>query len=145
MPSKSQSPSVDGGIQQSTITTSASMDRPIINAEFLLLSGSHPVSVLIDSGVNVNIMDEDLALQLGLKLEPLPSPFRPRVLDGHIMGLLPTPNQLDSPRFTSTTQILTGQPDHSENGGQPDSRLASAYHSCCCSRPHQGSICLSQR
>ena len=38
-------------------TKFTSMDRPIVTAEFLLPSGSHPVSILIDSRVDGNVMD----------------------------------------------------------------------------------------
>ena len=47
----------------------ASMNRPIITAEFLLSSGSHPISILIGYWVDGSIMDEDLALLLELQVE----------------------------------------------------------------------------
>lgn len=71
----------------SLTTNSTIMDRAIATAEFLLPSHSHLVTIFINSRVDWNVMDEELALQLGLQLQPLLPPFPARALDEHIMGL----------------------------------------------------------
>lgn len=70
----------------SSINGPASSKRPSLTAEFLLPSGSHSISVLIDSGADGSIMDAALALQLGLRPEELPSPISASALDGHVLG-----------------------------------------------------------
>lgn len=84
--SKSQSSPVNGGILVSSIIGPASPKRRSLTGEFLLHAGSHSVNVLIDSWADGNIIDETLALQLGLCPEKLPSPISASALDGHVLG-----------------------------------------------------------
>ena len=86
-------------------TNSASVDRHTITDEFILHSGSHPISILIDSGADGSIIDEAFGLQLGLQLEPLPSPVPARALDGYVIGQV---NNKNSP----VGMLLPG--DHAE-------------------------------
>lgn len=48
----------------------------------------HTLAILIDSGADACIIDEELALQLGLERVPLHHPVLARGLDGHKMGTI---------------------------------------------------------
>uniref|UniRef100_A0A8C4DQ98 ribonuclease H n=1 Tax=Dicentrarchus labrax TaxID=13489 RepID=A0A8C4DQ98_DICLA len=85
-PVKSQSSPVNGGILVSSILGPASPKRPSLTGEFLLPSGSHSIAVLVDSGADESIMDQALALRLGLRPEKLSLPISASALDGHVLG-----------------------------------------------------------
>ena len=84
--SKSQSSPVNGGILVSSIVGPASPKRPSLTGEFLLPSGSHSIGVLTDSGAYESLMDQALALGLGLRPERLSLPISASALDGHVLG-----------------------------------------------------------
>ena len=60
--------------------------RALLQARLLLPDGPHTMATFIDSGADACIIDEELALQLGLGRVPLPQPVPARALDGHILG-----------------------------------------------------------
>ena len=60
--------------------------RPVFHARLLLSDGSHAFATFIDSGADANIIDEELALQLGIERIPLPHPVPASALDGHLLG-----------------------------------------------------------
>lgn len=49
-------------------------------------SGSHTLATFIDSGADANIMDEELAHQLGIGRVSLSSPLSASALDGYLLG-----------------------------------------------------------
>ncbi|KAJ3599204.1 hypothetical protein NHX12_033167 [Muraenolepis orangiensis] len=55
-------------------------------ARLLLADGSHSIATFKDSGADVNIIDEILALQLGISHVPLSCPILANALDGHLLG-----------------------------------------------------------
>ena len=146
----------------STIS-STSMNRPIITAEFLLPPGSRLVPIRLDSGPVGSIMDEDFALQLGLQLEPLLSPFPARALDGHftvqvndktspvcmlLLGghgeyiqflVLPKSNQPAQPRYR-LDHLLYQRVEPNLPADLPQLTVfIGTPGPCSCSRPHHGS------
>ena len=62
--------------------------RPLCQARLLLSEGSHTLAVFIDSGSDINIIDEELARQLNIQWLPLPHPSPACALDGHLVGTL---------------------------------------------------------
>lgn len=46
----------------------------------------HTLATLIDSGSDLNILDETLAHQLGVRTRTLSEPVQANALDGHILG-----------------------------------------------------------
>ncbi|TWW79641.1 Retrotransposon-like protein 1 [Takifugu flavidus] len=55
-------------------------------SKLLLADDSHTLATFIDSGSDGNIMDEGLAMQLGLERIPLNPPIPARALGGHLLG-----------------------------------------------------------
>ena len=60
--------------------------RPLCQACLLLSEGSHTLAVFIDSGSDINIIDEELTRQLNIQRVPLPHPSLACALDGHLVG-----------------------------------------------------------
>ena len=60
--------------------------RPLCHARLLLAGKSQALAVFIDSGSDVSIIDEELALQLGIQQVQLPQPVPANALDGHLLG-----------------------------------------------------------
>jgi len=60
--------------------------RPLCHARLLLTGNSQALAVFIDSGSDVSIIDEELALQLGIQRVRLPQPVPANALDGHLLG-----------------------------------------------------------
>ncbi|KAI3358252.1 hypothetical protein L3Q82_003250 [Scortum barcoo] len=60
--------------------------RPLCHAKLLLHSGSHTLATFIDSGADVSLIDEELALQLGITRIPLSKAISASALDGHLLG-----------------------------------------------------------
>lgn len=56
---------VSRGILLSRFQDSAPWPRPLFHTQFLLAGGLHTLSTFIDSGVDVSLIDEELAVQLG--------------------------------------------------------------------------------
>lgn len=67
-------------------TQSSTSRKPLFQVRFLLSKTIHTLPALIDSGAEANIMDIELARQLGLETQRLPSPVPARALDGHLLG-----------------------------------------------------------
>ena len=70
----------------SPIVGPASPQKPSLIGQFLLPSGSYSIAVLVNSGADESIMDQALALRLGLHSERLPLPILASALDGHVLG-----------------------------------------------------------
>lgn len=62
------------------------ISRPLCQARLLLPQGSQTLPTLIDSGSDVNIIDNNLALQLGMGRIHLPAPVPASALDRHLLG-----------------------------------------------------------
>ena len=60
--------------------------RPLCHARLLLAGGTHTLSLFIDSGSDVSLIDDDLAQQLNIDRVPLPQPAPASALDGHVLG-----------------------------------------------------------
>ena len=60
--------------------------KPLIQVCLHLSDTTHTLAALVDSGAEANIMDTELAHQLGLENHHLPSPVPARALDGHVLG-----------------------------------------------------------
>ena len=60
--------------------------RPLCQARLLLSEGSHTLAVFIDSGSDINIIDEELARQLNIQRVPLPHPSPACALNGQLVG-----------------------------------------------------------
>lgn len=60
---------------------------PFRHAKLLLPSGSQTLATFIDYGVNVNLIDEDLAQQLGINRVPLSKALSTSDLEGHLLGM----------------------------------------------------------
>ena len=60
--------------------------KTLIKVCLHLSNTTHTLAALVDSGAEANIMDTELAHQLGLESHHLPSPVPARALDGHILG-----------------------------------------------------------
>lgn len=69
-----------------SVKTSSQIKRPLFQVKLLLSDNSHTLATFIDSGSDGNIMDEGLAMQLGLERIPLTPPIPARALDGHLLG-----------------------------------------------------------
>ncbi|KAJ3595040.1 hypothetical protein NHX12_004345 [Muraenolepis orangiensis] len=54
----------------------------------LTADGSHTMATFIDSGADVNIIDKNLTLQMGIAHVPLPCPVPANALDGHLLGTI---------------------------------------------------------
>ena len=69
------------------MTTQPSTSRkPLFQVRLLLSETIHTLIALVDSGAEANIMDIELARQLGLESQRLPCPVPARALDGHLLG-----------------------------------------------------------
>ena len=149
--SKSQSSPVNGGILVSSIVGPASPKKPTLDGEFLLPSGSHSIAILVDSGAEESIMDQALALRLGLRPENLSLPISASALDGHVLGRVTLPtlcacscrratvrplsscsclhqaslSSWGTPGFAGTTPTSIGLPVPSGSGERPASGPAS--------------------
>ena len=64
----------------------SSISCPRCQVRLLLPQGSQTLATLIDSGSDANIIDNDLALQLGVGRIRLPVPVSANALDGHLLG-----------------------------------------------------------
>ena len=65
---------------------SSTQMRHLAYVRLILPQGSQALATLIDSGADANIMDKDLARQLGIDPVPLPHPIPAHALDGHSLG-----------------------------------------------------------
>lgn len=74
------------GILLSWSQVSAPSPRPLFHAQLLLAGGPHTFSTFIDSGADVTLIHEELAVQLGIDLVPLSCPLLPSALDSHLSG-----------------------------------------------------------
>lgn len=64
--------------------SSSSSLHPLFQVKLLLPGDSHTLATFIDS--DCNIMDEGLAMQLGLEKVPLNTPIPAKALDSHLLG-----------------------------------------------------------
>ncbi|KAJ3599195.1 hypothetical protein NHX12_033158 [Muraenolepis orangiensis] len=71
-------------------------------ARLLLADGSHSIATFKDSGADVNIIDEILALQLGISHVPLSCPILANALDGHLLGTV-------SHQTTPVSMLISGR------------------------------------
>ena len=69
----------------SRILNSEMLSRALLHAQLNCIGQSHTVSVLIDSGADTNLLDRDLAMQLGINQEPLVKPIEATALDGRLL------------------------------------------------------------
>lgn len=60
--------------------------KPLLQDHLRLSDSTHILAALVDSGAEANIMDIELAHQLGLESHHLPSPVPAQALDGHLLG-----------------------------------------------------------
>ena len=67
-------------------SSSSSSPRSLCQVRLLLPEGSQTLATLIDSGSDANIMDSNLARQLGVGQIPLPAPVSTNALDGRLLG-----------------------------------------------------------
>lgn len=61
---------------------SSPVERAICRVRVFVGGQAHTLATLIDSGSDLNFMDEDLVQQLGIQIKTLPDPIRAHVLDG---------------------------------------------------------------
>lgn len=61
------------------------VSAPFFQVKLLLPDDSHTLATFFDSGFDSNIMDEGLAMQLGLDRIPLDPPIPAQALDGHLL------------------------------------------------------------
>ena len=85
LPVKSQRSPVKREVLVINASTQTQM-RPLAYVRFILPQGSQALATLIDSGADANIMDKELARQLGIDPVPLPHPIPAHALDGHSLG-----------------------------------------------------------
>ena len=64
----------------------SSVSRLLCQVRLLLPQGSQTLATLIDSGSDANIIDNDLARQLGVSRIRLPVPVPANALDGRLLG-----------------------------------------------------------
>lgn len=69
----------------STVTLSPTK-RAVCQARLSAGGEEHTLAVLIDSGSDINIMDEALVQQLGIRCRPLSNPVPANALDGRLLG-----------------------------------------------------------
>ena len=69
----------------SHISSSEKPSRPLIHAQLFCKGQMNTVSVLIDSGADTNLMDRELAEQLGIEKELLCQPIKATALDGRLL------------------------------------------------------------
>ena len=86
LPGKRPDSPVEGGLLVSHTSNLSSHSHPLCQARLLLSEGSHTLAVFIDSGSDINIIDEELARQLNIQQVPLPHPSPAYALDGHLVG-----------------------------------------------------------
>ena len=67
-------------------SSSSPSSRSLCQVRLLLPEGSQTLATLIDSGSDANIMDSNLAQQLGVGRIPLPAPVSTNALDGRLLG-----------------------------------------------------------
>ena len=88
-------------------SSSSSSPRSLCQVRLLLPEGSQTLATLIDSGSDANIMDSNLAQQLGVGQIPLPAPVSTNALDG-----ISVPNVIIPPRrqvgFGRVTTLARG-------------------------------------
>lgn len=80
--------------------------NPLLQIRLLLTNTTHTLAALVDSGAEANIMDAELARQLGIGLHHLSPPVPARALDGHPLG---TVTHISAP----VTMLLSG--NHQES------------------------------
>ncbi|TWW68257.1 hypothetical protein D4764_19G0000550 [Takifugu flavidus] len=81
LPSKREGSAVNGGVLLSRTQDSAPCPWPLFHVRLLLAGGSHTLATFIDSGVDVSLIDEELAVQLGIDQVPLPHSVPASALD----------------------------------------------------------------
>uniref|UniRef100_A0A672YRD9 Gypsy retrotransposon integrase-like protein 1 n=1 Tax=Sphaeramia orbicularis TaxID=375764 RepID=A0A672YRD9_9TELE len=97
-PNKKRSTSGEDKLLSRTVCMSSlSRQLPLVCLRSESLSLQHPV--LIDSGSDANLMDEQLALKLGLSLSSLERPLEARALDDHIICRITHQTQPVTVRF----------------------------------------------
>lgn len=64
------------------------ISRPLCQARLLLPQGSQDLATLIDTVSDTNIIDNDLALLLGVSWIRLPVTVPANALDGHLIGIV---------------------------------------------------------
>lgn len=69
----------------SRIMNSEMPSRSLLHAQLNWIGQLHTVSVLIDAGADTNLLDRDLAMQLGINQEPLVEPINATALDGRLL------------------------------------------------------------
>ncbi|TWW59253.1 Retrotransposon-derived protein PEG10 [Takifugu flavidus] len=88
-PVKGEGSTVNGGVLLSRTQDSAPCPRPLFHCFRLLLAGgSHTLTTFIDSGADVSLIDEELAVQLGIDQVPLLHSVPASALDGHLLGTI---------------------------------------------------------
>ena len=70
----------------SPISHSSSISRPRFLARLVLPLGTQTLPVLIDSGCDASLIDDQTACKLGIKRVPLPRPVKARALDGQLFA-----------------------------------------------------------
>lgn len=73
-------------LSPSSFKVSSVFDRPLFVAKLLLPEISQVLSTFIGSRADANIIDKELAHQLGIGLSPLPCSVPARALDSHLLG-----------------------------------------------------------
>ena len=74
------------GFLVSPISHSPSPSRPTLQARLILPQGSQSLSVLIDSGSDASLIDDETVRRLGISRIPLPKPVSVKALDGRFIG-----------------------------------------------------------
>lgn len=72
----------------STCLQPPSVRKPKLQLRLLLTNTTHTLSALVDSGAEANIMDAELARQLGIGRHHLSPAVHVRALDGHPLGMV---------------------------------------------------------
>ena len=85
-PAKGSGSPVTEEVQVSHISKPSSVSRSLCQVRLLLPQGSQTLATLIDSGSDANIINNDLARQLGVSRIRLPVPVPANALDGRLLG-----------------------------------------------------------
>lgn len=88
MSSTRTSSSVEGGLLMSLSSTPSPVKRPQFQACLWLKNGSHTLATLIDSGSDISLLDEKLALQVGIECVPLLMSVPASALDVRLLGCI---------------------------------------------------------
>ena len=86
LPGKRLESPIEGELLVSHTSNLSPDSPPLCQARLLLSKGSHTLAIFIDSGSDINIIDEELARQLNIQRVPLPHPSPACALDGHLVG-----------------------------------------------------------